>query len=86
MYRYRDTEHIDITPVTETGGVVTIDNADDAISIQDLVVDINPVQDLHGYDKPWAGGNGKNKLPNTATSRTVPLTTLTSLAWACSPF
>jgi hypothetical protein len=20
------------------------------------------VQDLHGYDKPWAGGNGKNKL------------------------
>lgn len=26
-------------------------------------VDINPVQDLHGYDKPWAGGAGKNILP-----------------------
>lgn len=28
-----------------------------------LVVDINPVQDLNGYDKPWVGGTGKNKLP-----------------------
>ena len=27
-------------------------------------VDINPVQDLHGYSKPWAGGAGKNKCPN----------------------
>ena len=27
-------------------------------------VDINPAQDLHGYDKPWAGGAGKNKCPN----------------------
>lgn len=25
-------------------------------------VDITPVQDLHGYDKPWAGGAGKNLL------------------------
>lgn len=25
--------------------------------------EIVPVQDLHGYDKPWAGGAGKNKLP-----------------------
>lgn len=24
-----------------------------------------PTQDLHGYDKPWAGGAGKNKLPLT---------------------
>jgi hypothetical protein len=27
--------------------------------------DIEPSQDLHGYDKPWAGGEGKNKLPLT---------------------
>ena len=25
--------------------------------------DIVASQDLHGYDKPWAGGEGKNKLP-----------------------
>lgn len=27
--------------------------------------DIESSQDLHGYDKPWAGGEGKNKLPMT---------------------
>lgn len=26
-------------------------------------VDIEPVQDLHGYDSPWPAGGGKNKLP-----------------------
>lgn len=25
-------------------------------------VDLLPIQDLHGYDSPWAGGAGKNKL------------------------
>lgn len=26
-------------------------------------IDLEPIQDLHGYDKPWVGGAGKNKLP-----------------------
>lgn len=30
-----------------------------------LKVDIEPQQDLHGYDAPWVGGAGKNKLPLT---------------------
>lgn len=29
----------------------------------DLTADIDAVQDLHGYDHPWVGGAGKNKLP-----------------------
>ena len=30
---------------------------------------IEPVQDLHGYDHPWPGGGGKNKLdPDTMTT------------------
>lgn len=29
------------------------------------VVDLEPIQDLHGYDYPWVGGAGKNKLPMT---------------------
>ena len=29
---------------------------------------INAIQDLHGYDHPWAGGAGKNKLPMTVAS------------------
>lgn len=28
-------------------------------------VGIEPIQDLHGYDKPWVGGAGKNLLPMT---------------------
>ena len=35
------------------------DGADD-VPVSELIVDINPVQDLHGYDKPWVGGAGKN--------------------------
>ena len=27
-----------------------------------LQVDLDPTQDLHGYDAPWVGGAGKNKL------------------------
>lgn len=30
----------------------------------DLTADVTAVQDLHGYSHPWAGGAGKNKLPN----------------------
>jgi hypothetical protein len=26
-----------------------------------LITEINAIQDLHGYDKPWVGGAGKNK-------------------------
>ena len=32
---------------------------------------INPLQDLHGYTKPWSGGAGKNKLENTSTVSTL---------------
>ena len=32
-----------------------------------LITTINAIQDLHGYDHPWAGGAGKNKLPMTVS-------------------
>ena len=35
-----------------------------------LTIDLLPIQDLHGYDSPWAGGAGKNKLPVTMASST----------------
>jgi hypothetical protein len=34
-------------------------------SLVECEIGIVPTQDLHGYSKPWAGGAGKNKLPNT---------------------
>ena len=30
----------------------------------EVKANINPVQDLHGYDNPWVGGAGKNLLKN----------------------
>lgn len=42
-----------------------------------LEADINPIQDLHGYDKPWAGGAGKNKFQTTLTTTTVSGVTFT---------
>ena len=39
--------------------------------LKSLEVAIEPQQDLHGYDAPWVGGAGKNKLQTTATSQTV---------------
>lgn len=45
--------------------VATFDDGAENIPVKDLQVAIEPVQDLHGYDKPWVGGAGKNKLPMT---------------------
>ena len=33
-------------------------------NIKELITEINPVQDLNGYDHAWIGGAGKNKLNN----------------------
>ena len=39
-------------------------------ALKEVVVDIEPQQDLHGYDAPWPAGGGKNLLPNTASTET----------------
>lgn len=36
--------------------------------ITSLIVDVNPIQDLHGYDHPWVGGAGKNELAMSVSS------------------
>ena len=38
--------------------------------VKSIVCNIEPVQDLNGYDNPWPAGGGKNKLPNTANTET----------------
>lgn len=32
------------------------------------IIDLEPIQDLHGYDKPWVGGAGKNLLLTTVNN------------------
>jgi hypothetical protein len=47
------------------GNPATFDDGADNIPVKDLKVSIVPNQDLHGYDKPWPAGGGKNLLPMT---------------------
>ena len=44
-----------------TGNPVTFDDGADAQLVK-CVSEITGSQDLHGYDKPWVGGAGKNRL------------------------
>ena len=51
-------------PVTRTIRDASIASFSDGgnAPIPSLTASIVPVQDLHGYDSPWAGGAGKNKF------------------------
>ena len=43
--------------------IATFDASAADMPLKGLTVDIEPVQDLHGYDHPWPGGGGKNLWP-----------------------
>lgn len=45
---------------TESGPIVEIE-ASETDKVKSLSVALEPIQDLHGYDKPWSGGAGANK-------------------------
>ena len=36
--------------------------------VKSLKVTLEPIQDLHGYDKPWTGGAGKQLIPITESA------------------
>lgn len=58
----------DLLPEGEaTGNPIAISNAS-GFNAKALTVDMLPIQDLHGYDKPWVGGSGKNKCNDTTLS------------------
>lgn len=65
-----------IVTQTATGRIATF-STNMVEAFKSLKTDINPVQDLHGYSKPWSGGGGKNKLNCTATTETRNGVTLT---------
>lgn len=45
---------------TVTGSSIEIEDSIDTIA-ENVIVELEPKQDLHGYDAPWVGGAGKNK-------------------------
>lgn len=44
---------------TASGAIVSVTDALPAL-LKSLIIGIEPVQDLHGYDAPWPAGGGKN--------------------------
>ena len=56
---------------TYTGAIAQFENPNGWLAVKSLEASIDPIQDLHGYDKPWVGGAGKNKLHVTATTQTI---------------
>lgn len=48
-----------------SGDIVSIDDGDERYPVKSLEVQLEPIQDLNGYDKPWTGGAGKNKFGGT---------------------
>ena len=47
---------------TASGSIASFPDGADGVEIKSAVVQIEPVQDLHGYANPWPAGGGKNKL------------------------
>ena len=46
---------------TMEGNLIHIEDAT-PINAEECITTLEPIQDLHGYDKPWVGGGGKNLL------------------------
>ena len=49
---------------TASGAIASFPDGS-GLPMRSLVAQINPVQDLHGYDSPWPAGGGKNKFDQT---------------------
>ena len=59
--KYYSENLINILPTdTASGAIASFPDGSDLFDYLSCIVDIDPVQDLHGYDKPWVGGAGKN--------------------------
>ena len=56
-----------IAPIfdTATGSMASFIDGGDGLPVKSVLVNVDPVQDLHGYGHPWAGGAGKNLLNDT---------------------
>ena len=54
---------------TASGSIASFTDGS-TLPMKKLEVDIEPVQDLHGYDNPWVGGSGKNKLNPDKVTKT----------------
>lgn len=69
-------------PLTASGDPVVISDSAGEIPARELILNLEPQQDLRGYANPWIGGAGKNIIPfpyaeTTGTSKTISGVTFT---------
>lgn len=57
---------------TASGAIASFEDGSDLFDYLSCIVDITPLQDLHGYDKPWVGGAGKNLYSDVFSEYTKP--------------
>lgn len=63
-YTTLNTFYDDVIDNTASGNnIVSFNDGANNLPIQDLTINIEPSQDLHGYDSPWASGCGINICP-----------------------
>lgn len=60
-----------------SGAIASFPDGGDGFAVRNLKVQLEPIQDLHGYDHPWPAGGGKNLFP-PYTNQTNNGVTLTS--------
>ena len=60
---------------TASGAIASFDDGADSMPIRKLVAQIEPVQDLHGYDNPWPAGGGANIWDEVWERGTIGLST-----------
>lgn len=58
-------------PKGASGSIITITDGAENTPLKSAVVNIEPAQDLHGYDYPWPAGGGVNILPEPNLAGTV---------------
>ena len=64
---------------TASGAIASFSDGADGMLVKTLTVDIDPVQDLHGYDNPWPAGGGVNKCPSPLQTTT----TISGITFTC---
>jgi hypothetical protein len=55
---------------TASGDIASFPDGAD-MPVKGMKINVEPYQNLNGYDYPWVGGAGKNLLKNTARSQTI---------------
>ena len=59
------TDKAPVITETASGSIASFSDGADNLPLKSLVVNINPVQDLHGQESPYPAGGGKNKFNGT---------------------